>query len=128
LWESKIPKRAETIHFKLEIDGETQTGDCRVEIDERWTLFLEDAHDSLEGMATSTYFRSVKPPALDTKCMLISESNRLANYKIFLKPEGGKLVGVITLANCVSGSCTQKAKVELSEQARGLCQSIPPSA
>ena len=115
LWESKIPKRAETIHYKLEIDGETQTGDCPVDIDERWILFLTEAHDTLEGTVTSTYFRLVKPPVLDTKCMLISESNLLANYKISLKPEGGKLVGVITLTNCVSGSCPQKAiKVGLS--------------
>ena len=25
-WESKIPKHADTIHYKLEIDGETQSG------------------------------------------------------------------------------------------------------
>jgi hypothetical protein len=118
LWESKIPKRAGTIHYKLEIDGDTQTGDCQVDIDERWILFLTEAHGSLEGTVTSSYFRFVRPPRLDTKCTLISsESNLLANYKISLKPEGGKLVGVITLTTCVSGSCPKKAiKVGLSEE------------
>jgi hypothetical protein len=87
LWESKIPKRADTIHYKLEIDGETQTGDCQVDIDERWILFLTEAQGSLEGTVTSTCFRFVKLPRLDMKCTLISESNLLANYKISLKPQ-----------------------------------------
>jgi len=89
--------------------------DCQVKIDERWILFLTEAHDTLEGNVTNTYFRLVKPTVLDRKCMIISESNLLANYKISLKPEGDKLVGVIILTNCVSGSCPQKAiKVGLS--------------
>ena len=121
LWESKLPKRADTIHYKLEIDGETQrethTGDCQVDIDERWILFLTEANGSLEGTVTSTYFRLAKPNRLDMKCMSIAESILLANYTISLKPEGSKLVGVITLTNCVSGSCPEKAiKVGLSEE------------
>lgn len=117
LWESKLPKRADTIHYKLEIDGETHAGDCQVDIDERWVLFLTEANGSLEGTVTSTYFRLVKPNGLDMKCMSVAESNRLANYATSLKPEGGKLVGMITLTNCVSGSCPKKAmNVGLSEE------------
>jgi hypothetical protein len=117
LWESKLPKRSDTIHYKLEIDGETQAGDCQVDIDERWILFLTEADGNLKGTVTSTYFRLVKPNGLDRKCMSVAESNRLANYAISLKPEGGKLVGAITLTNCVSGSCPKKAiKVDLFEE------------
>jgi hypothetical protein len=118
LWESKLSKRADTIHYKLEIDGETQAGDCQVDIDERWILFLSETNGILEGPVTATYLRQVKPPVLDVKCTLIlSESNLFANYKISLKPDGGKLVGVMTPTNCISGSCPKEAiKVGLSEE------------
>ncbi|HSR07274.1 MAG TPA: hypothetical protein VLM42_09000 [Bryobacteraceae bacterium] len=117
LWESKLPKRADTIHYKLEIDGETQTGDCQVDIDEKWIVFLSEANGNLEGTVTSTYFRLAKLNGFDSKCTTVAESILLANYKISLKPEGGKLVGMITLTNCVSGSCPKKAiNVGLSEE------------
>jgi len=117
LWESKLPKRADTIHYKLEIDGETQAGDCPVDINERWFLFLTESDGSLKGTVTSTYFRLAEPNGLDSKCTSIAESILLANYTISLKLEEGKLVGVITLTNCVSGPCPKKTiKVGLSEE------------
>jgi len=108
LWDSELPKRADTIHYKLEIDGEAQTGDCQVDIDERWILSLTVADGNLDGSVFSSYFRLGKPGDLDDNCMSIARLNHLEIDTISLKPEGGKLVGLMTLRKCVAGSCPQK--------------------
>jgi hypothetical protein len=108
-WEAKVPKHTDTLGFKLEIGGETQTGDCRVDIDEGWTLFLHEEDGALEGSATYSYMRSPKMAGVSAiLCSNISNKFYMANYSVSLKRQGDKVAGVATPADCSIGPCPSK--------------------
>jgi hypothetical protein len=110
-WESSLPKHSQTVNFKLEVDGETQTGECAVDVQDSWSLTLTEVDGGLQGFGTDNYFRAPKPIATTAGllCTQVAQKNFLAVYDVAFSKVGDKFDGVLKLTNCSLGQCPAKS-------------------